>query len=178
MKYWPVPKSYSKNIPQNNKPGSFWKNRLDRFHCGVDIYAPKLSKVLSIESGEVIDSGIFTSPMDVYYWNTTYFVDIKNNDNVYFRYAELNNTTVKKGDIVDAGDIIGFVGQVLNKSKIDDKSPQYIRDLKNKDNLSMLHFELYIGSPKLSKKYLGGNWFEEKKPNNLLNPTEFLQSIL
>lgn len=58
MRYWPVPDSYSKNIPLHGSSGSFWENRGDRYHCGVDIYAPPGSKVIAIECGEVIDLGV------------------------------------------------------------------------------------------------------------------------
>lgn len=77
MKYWPVPDRYSKDISADGSPGSFWENRQDRFHCGIDIYAPAGSDVLSIEDGEVIDIGIFTAPAKVPYWNITKYITIK-----------------------------------------------------------------------------------------------------
>ena len=58
-----LPKSYSKNIPNNNSPGSFWENRGDRHHCGVDIYPPPGSGIIAVENGEVIDVGLFTSSL-------------------------------------------------------------------------------------------------------------------
>jgi murein DD-endopeptidase MepM/ murein hydrolase activator NlpD len=60
MKYWPVLNNYSKIIPTSGS-GSFWEDRGDRHHYGVDIYAPDNSDVLSIEDGKIIDIGIFTS---------------------------------------------------------------------------------------------------------------------
>ena len=77
MKCWPAPKSYTKNLPTSGVPGSFWENRRDRYHCGVDIYAPEGSDVLSVEDGKVIDIDIFTSPDKIPYWNTTYYVLLK-----------------------------------------------------------------------------------------------------
>ena len=62
LKYWPVPNSHSKIVPTAGSPGSFWEDRGDRHHSGIDIYAPEGSNVLSIEDGKVIDIGIFTSP--------------------------------------------------------------------------------------------------------------------
>jgi hypothetical protein len=53
MVQWPVPESYSQRIPFPPSPGSFWENRDDRHHCGVDIYAPCGSVVVAVESGEV-----------------------------------------------------------------------------------------------------------------------------
>ena len=68
MKQWPVPKSYNKKIPNNNESGSFWENRNDRYHCGVDIYAPKLSEVKSVENGRIINFGKFTSSDIIIFW--------------------------------------------------------------------------------------------------------------
>ncbi|WP_440955614.1 hypothetical protein ACSAZK_01190 [Methanosarcina sp. Mfa9] len=42
----------------------------------------------------------------------------------------------------------------------------------------MLHFELwkeYLATS--NEKYLGGNWFAEEKPENLLDPTDYMESI-
>ena len=72
---------------------------------------------------------------------------------------------------------IGYVGTVLNVDKITEDSPRYILDMKNNNISSMLHFEVYISRPKITKKYLGGNWFGDSKPKNLINPTNYLQNI-
>ena len=98
MKHWPVPNSYSKSIPTENSSGSFWECRKDRHHCGIDIYAPDGSDVLSIEDGTVIDCGIFTSPDRIPYWNTTYYLLIKNETGLICKYAELGRVTVKVGE--------------------------------------------------------------------------------
>ena len=176
MKYWPVPNSYSKEIPTSNTPGSFWENREDRHHCGVDIYAPEGSEVLSVEEGKVIDIGIFTSPEIIPYWNTTYYVMIQNKTGHVCKYAELGIVTVNNHETVNSGQLIGHVGLVLNIDKITEKSPKYIQKLKKNKNRSMLHFELYNSIPKKSKMYSGGNWFERSKPDNLLNPATYLKS--
>ena len=39
MKVWPIKNAIIKNIPEKPLKGSFWENRTDRFHIGVDIYA-------------------------------------------------------------------------------------------------------------------------------------------
>jgi hypothetical protein len=42
----------------------------------------------------------------------------------------------------------------------------------------MLHFGLYSENPiTADENYLGGNWFNTNKPSNLLDPTEYLESI-
>ena len=133
MRHWPIPNSYSKEIPTAGSPGSFWENRIDRHHCGVDIYAPRDSGVISVENGKVVDVGIFTSPDVVAYWNTTYYILIKNNNGFICKYAELVDVVVDEGDFVKAGRLIGHVGRVLNASKIDDDSPLYIKSIKKSE---------------------------------------------
>lgn len=174
MKYWPVPNSYSKNIPFNGSHGSFWEDRGDRHHCGIDIYAPFGSKVLSIDKGIVLETGIFTTPKAVKYWNETKYILIKNQDGLIFKYAELENILFKTKDIVSAGQVIGYVGTVLNSEKINSNSPKYIQRINEENNLSMLHFEVYSSKPIKSKKYLGGNWFGTNNPKNLLDPSKCL----
>jgi len=78
MKYWPVPNSYSKKAPIKGDPGSFWEDRGDRRHCGIDIYAPAGSEVISIDDGTVIGMDSFTSKDKISYWNETNYVLIKN----------------------------------------------------------------------------------------------------
>lgn len=164
-------------IPQKGEAGSFWEDRGNRYHCGIDLYAPENTEVLSIEEGIVSETGLMTSPETLPYWNPTYYVIIKNISGTFCKYGELAECTVKKGNQVGSGQLIGYVGMVLNCEKIDESSPFYIRKLKNK-NSSMLHFELWKDKPITSHRdYLGGNWFSEEKPENLVDPTEYLGSI-
>ncbi len=173
MKFWPVPNSFSKNLPEKGS-GSFWEDRGDRWHCGVDIYAPEGSKVIAIEDCKVLKIGLFTNPERADYWNFTYFALVKQKDEKFCKYAELGEVLIKEGDFVKAGSQIGTVGLVLNPWKIDEESPIYIQKLK--ENPSMLHFETYSGSPEESEEYLGGNWFGVKKPKKLLNPVIYLKN--
>jgi murein DD-endopeptidase MepM/ murein hydrolase activator NlpD len=177
MKCWPVPNSYSKTIPKDESQGSFWENREDRHHCGIDIYAPEGSNVLSIEDGIVIESGTFTPNDIIPYWNKTYFVMIKNNSGLICKYAELNDVIVSVNNSVKAGQLIGHVGLVLNSNKINEKSPSYIQKIKRNGQCSMLHFELYKSIPIKSTYYLGGNWFSHITPEELLNPTYYIKNI-
>ncbi len=174
MRYWPVPNSYSRNIPKNNAQGSFWEDREDRYHCGIDIYAPVGSEVKSIEDGTVLDIGIFTSSNKVSYWNKTKYVLIKNTDNIICKYAELGEVTVKIKESIKASQLIGYIGTVLNIEKITEESPLYIKKLKQNNVPSMLHLEIYNSKPRQNKRYLGGNWFGTTKPKILLNPTYYL----
>lgn len=177
MRYWPVPNTYSKDIPKAKSQGSFWENRGDRRHCGIDIYAPDGSEVLSIEDGRVIDIGVATSPDKVPYWNTTYYILIKNRSGHICKYSELKDVVVNVNDDVKAGELIGHVGTVIDTSKVDESSPDYIQKIVKEKRQSMLHFELYRQSIEESEEYVGGNWFGDSKPTNLLDPTEYLKSV-
>jgi murein DD-endopeptidase MepM/ murein hydrolase activator NlpD len=164
-------------IPQKGEAGSFWEDREDRFHCGVDLYAPENTRIISIEGGIVTETGLMTSPDILPYWNPTYYVIIEHEGGLFCKYGELAGFTVKKGDEIGTGNLIGYVGMVLYSEKIDAYCPPYIQRLKNK-NPSMLHFELWKDNPITThRNYLGGNWFSEEKPENLVDPTRYLESI-
>jgi murein DD-endopeptidase MepM/ murein hydrolase activator NlpD len=178
LKHWPAPKSFTKTIPAIGSAGAFWEDRGDRRHCGVDIYAPAGSPAVAIEDGSVIEIGTFTTPEKVHYWNDTKYVLVENKTGSVCRYGELGGVAVAVGEFVEAGQLIGHIGIVLDKSKITQDSPAYIQKLKEKENLSMLHFELYSPLPGDTEDYLGGNWFGDSRPENLLDPADYLRSIL
>jgi murein DD-endopeptidase MepM/ murein hydrolase activator NlpD len=170
-----IPNNY--RVPQKGEAGSFWENRGDRYHCGVDIYAPENTEVLSIEDGIVVETGLMTSPYVLPYWNSTYYIIIEHRNGLFCKYGELAGLTLREGDRTESGQLIGYVGTVLNSEKIDESCPPYIQKLKN-ENPSMLHFELWKDHPiPTDKNYLGGNWFSNEKPENLLDPTKFLESL-
>lgn len=190
MKRWPLNQKISGNaawgeialkkskparIPQKGEPGSFWENRGDRYHCGVDLYAPENTEVVSVEGGIVAETGLMTSPEILSYWNPTYYVIIEHNKGLFCKYGELSSFTIKKGDEIEPGNLIGHVGTVLNSEKIDSSCPLYIQRLKNK-NPSMLHFEVWENEPIAAhRNYLGGNWFAEEMPENLRDPAGCLK---
>ena len=174
MKYWPVTNSYSKKIPIKGTPGSFWEDRGDRRHCGIDIYAPKGSDVLSIDTGKVIDVGVFTSPKMTSYWNLTKYIVIQTQKDLFYKYAELEDVTVNVGQIVKPGQIIGHVGTVLKLNKISNKEPKYIKVIKKNKNDSMLHFEVLKSIQKNTPNYKGGNWFSCTRPDNFFDPSPYL----
>jgi murein DD-endopeptidase MepM/ murein hydrolase activator NlpD len=178
MRHWPVPNSYSKTIPANGSPGSFWEDRGDRRHCGIDIYAPEGSDVIAIDNGKVIDIGLFTSPLWIPYWNTTYFILIKNTTGYICKYAELRDVNVHVDEQINSGQLIGHIGQVLNSQSGIEELPSYIKKLLRKKKLSMLHLELLKAPPKDPKNYLGGNWYGSKKPKYLVNPMSYLSLIM
>ncbi|MEG1027181.1 MAG: M23 family metallopeptidase, partial [Oscillospiraceae bacterium] len=73
-------------------------------HTGVDIKAEEGVKVKAIGNGEVVD--VFNDSM----WGTC--VIIKHNESIESHYCNLKSaTTVKKGQKVNCGDVIGEVGK-------------------------------------------------------------------
>jgi len=181
MKRWPVPDSDNKEVPRHGESGSFWEDRGDRHHCGIDIYAPKGSHIYAAGEGKVIETGIFTKPETVPYWNITYYILIKDSDTGHYsRWAELDSAAVSAGDTVTSGQLIGYVGGVLNPDKIGSEAPPYIQRLKHHGRLSMLHFELYgeHAMPDEIRLCLGGNAPKGTKPANLLDPTDYFQDTV
>ncbi len=173
---WPVPASTSRCLPTSG-PGSFWEDRGDRFHCGVDIYAPLGSQVLAVASGRVVQTELFTSPVFVDYWNETFTVTLVLENGVAVRFAELQDVRVSPESQINAGTVIGHVGQVLNPQRISQTAPAYIRQLKQNNQASMLHLEVLDRFPFHITNYLGGNVFENRCPEFLLNPTEYFANF-
>ena len=126
---WPVPQSHSKMLPRDGASGCFWENRGDRFHCGVDIYAPLGCDVLAVDAGVVVRTELFTSPEMINYWNDTLAVTIKHECRLIIRYAEMGDLLCHVGQKVRRGENIGHVGQVLQPARIKDQSPLYIKKL-------------------------------------------------
>lgn len=176
MKLWPVPNSFMKTLPKHPEPGSFWRFREDRYHCGVDIYAPQGSQVIAIENGIVVETGVFTSPKIISYWNETFYIIMQHDSGVYCKYAEMESVFAEVGERVFSGGEIGRVGEVLNSQQITTDAPAYIQSLQNNGNGSMLHLEMYDREPSNDEEeYLGGNAFNGKKLKNLIDPTEYFK---
>lgn len=177
MKHWPVPNSYSDEIPSSGSTGSFWEDRTDRFHCGVDFFAPSGSSVVAIDTGVVLDKGIFSDPINNKYLKKTYYIVIKSENNIIYKYAELSKLVVRVGEKILGGQEIGFVGDVLNMDIIDDEAPFYIREQAYMNLPSMLHLEMYKSPVMEVKPYDTGNFLGRLKPSSLLDPNVFLIGI-
>jgi Peptidase family M23 len=175
-RHWPLP-GIERGLPPEGSPGSFWEDRGDRRHAGVDLYAPAGSPVVAIEDGTVISTGVFTSAGPVPYWNQTYQVIIAHTSGIFCRYAELGDIFTGPGVPVSGGEVIGHVGTVLDPARIGAGSPPYIRSLKEQGRGSMLHLEVYDAVPGPSQDYLGGNWFTRERPARLLDPAILLGDI-
>jgi murein DD-endopeptidase MepM/ murein hydrolase activator NlpD len=176
MVTWPVPDSPAKTLPEKGEPGSFWEDRGDRRHCGIDICAPVGSLVVAIADGNVIETGVQTDPAWVPYWNRTCFVLVDHPGSCIARYAELADTTVRAGDTVREGECLGHIGTVIHPGRVTRTAPAYVRELVRSACTAMLHLECYRSLPVLPEdRYRGGNWFGPKPPAALCDPGTILQ---
>jgi murein DD-endopeptidase MepM/ murein hydrolase activator NlpD len=178
-RFWPL-KGAAKRLPPPHSVGSFWMNRGDRYHCGIDLYASVDTPVLATEDGNIIRTGMFTSPDQRSYWNTTYYVLFQTLSGPVLKYAELKEVSVENGQKVVAGQVLGTVGMVLNEAKIQEDAPDYIHEIKKQGLLSMLHLEVYENIPEdlHATHYLGGNCFKSEKPARLMDPLIYLEPPL
>jgi len=175
MPTWPLPGIPDHRIPGPGDAGSFWEDRGDRRHCGVDLHAPAGSRVLAIVQGTVLRIGIQTDPHRASYWNRTFYVLVKDQNGHIIRYAELGELSVGEGDHLEEGQCIGRVGAVIDPSRIDEGAPAYIRRLGAEGTCCMLHLEIYTAMPGSLDRYLGGNWFGCTPPAFLIDPTGLLR---
>ena len=96
--------------------GSFGIQRTHDVHTGIDLYCDEHTQVFAVESGRVIDVGIFTGEkVESPWWNETFYVSVLGNTGVVV-YGEIK-PCVNIGDIVDESSVIGTVMQVLKRDK-------------------------------------------------------------
>lgn len=71
-------------------------------HAGLDFRVPSGRKVHATGRGTVVSAG----------WNGGYgrMVEIEHSDGLTTRYAHMSKITVKEGDVVERGDVVGKVG--------------------------------------------------------------------
>ncbi len=140
-------------IPEENKFG--FKRKYD-YHTGVDLFCKENTKVYSMYNGIVTSIHKFTGFEESPWWNDTFAVMIYHPEiNKTILYGELI-ATVNAGDIVEEGNVIGNVKQVLKEDK---GKP-----------MTMLHIECYNGIQNDSV------WWKlnETKPENLEDISIFL----
>lgn len=126
-----------------------------RSHAGLDFVAPHGTKVYAITSGTVQRVAMF--------YQNTWAVEVKNDDGSILRYCEIK-TSLKAGDYVNQGDVIGTI-------------------LRADSGTEMLHMEVYLGdgegmlTQKDNKTY---KYVDESKNfqrrSDLLDPT-FLKDL-
>ena len=112
-------------------------------HKGIDLAAPKGREVYAVASGKVVAAGF-----GVWHSSYGYHVVIKH-DFGFTNYAHLSKITVKKGQSVSAGQIIGYCGSTGNST-----GPH-------------LHFEIHKGAKPWNRidpmPYIKGKIIGEKK---------------
>lgn len=81
---------------------SGYGKRFDRLHGGIDLAAAEGTPYKAIKGGTVIQAG--------HYGGYGYAVTIRTDDGVEMIYAHSRKVLVKKGDVVETGQVIGQVG--------------------------------------------------------------------
>ena len=143
-------------IPIGNHVGAFGVKRKHDIHKGIDLYCPEDTPVYAIEDGTVILMEAFTGVnADCPWWEETEGIYIRGESGI-FCYGEIKiNPSLRVGDEVEWGTLIGNVRRVL---KTDKGRP-----------MTMLHLAY--------KSYMttGIPWkLGEPQPDNLLDPTPIL----
>jgi hypothetical protein len=148
-------------IPLLPHPGAFGKQRKNHQHEGVDLYCKEGSEVLAIEKGIIRDIFPFTGPMiGSEWWNDTWAILIEGELGV-FNYGELiPASSLKIGQYVEAGQVLGVIRQVLVKNKT--------------RPMSMLHLEMYRHGTSKAISSWDNN---QPQPDHLCNPTEVLMKL-
>lgn len=145
-------------IPILPHPGAFGKIRKNHIHEGVDLYCENMDEVFSMLDGTIIGIFKFTGEhIGSPWWNNTWSILIKHH-NFTLNYGEIIPiNTIKPGDKINEGQLLGNVTTVLKKDK---GRPR-----------NMLHLEMYenvVDVPAME-------WaLDKEKPKNLLDPTELL----
>lgn len=111
-------KSYRITSPYGNRSGGF--------HQGIDLAAPKNTKIFASDGGKVIFSG----------WSGTYgqLVIIQHNSTYMTYYAHCNKLLVKEGQMVAQGDNIALVGTT------------------GRSTGNHLHFEIHVNKSTINPK--------------------------
>ncbi len=103
---WPLPGYY--NITSDYKMRVNPVTGVYGQHTGIDIAAPKGTKIRAAAGGTVVSAG----------WNNAYGwrVVISHGDGIQTLYAHMTAFNVSEGDKVSAGDVIGYVGSTGNST--------------------------------------------------------------
>lgn len=162
--YFPAPKfdgSYKLGMAQFG-----WRRPHGRVHAGCDLYAPLKSDIVAANDGIIVESG--------YFYERTQVIAISHDGIGVIRYGKILEIPVKflgkTGEKVEAGDLIGKVGQVIKISP-------------------MLHFELFDGTgtgkltvrpPATEPEYYNPGVLKNaryQRRADLMNPTELLDRL-
>ena len=155
-------------IPINAHPGAFGCARKHNFHEGIDLYGKPGQWVHAFRAGKVISNLPFTGPSVGHdWWLPTNAVLVKDEDG-YWVYGELTST-LKEGDVIESGDLIGKLTPVLPDSKLRLDIPGH--------SVTMLHLERWDNTYDPSTGWSSWNT-RESRPKYLQDPTLPLVDIL
>ena len=164
-----------KNVSSKFKQRNAYDGKDWGIHLGTDINSPAGTKVFSIGRGTVVYSklhpGEFSPAGKIVQRNWGGIIIIahkvpKNKKIFYSLYGHLGKRYVKKGDLVEMGELIGKVGKSMTESN-------GIWEIEH------LHFAIYIGP--FHGKVLPG-YYKRKKESELTrpeywrNPDSFIQN--
>ena len=105
-------------IPLPRHPGAFGTRRKYDVHSGIDLYAPHGETVYAVEDGRIVYADWFTGEKcNTPWWNNTRALYIEG-DTATMVYGEIaENSWLKEGMNVKAGQVIGTVLTVLKEDK-------------------------------------------------------------
>lgn len=167
-KWFPINLEKIVGIPINSHPGAFGCARKFNFHEGIDLYGQQGDWVYAIKDGVVVSNMTFTGPKEGHpWWLDTDALLIKDEEG-YYVYGELRSS-LKKGDVVKAGNKIGELTPVLPPHKKRDDIPGH--------SVTMLHLERW--SLEYDESLGWSSWANrESRPIYLQDPTPELIEIL
>lgn len=103
-------------IPIQPHVGSYGIQRKFDIHTGIDLYCPENTSVHAVESGTVIDVGIFTGEsVNSPWWLETSYITIEGPSGIVL-YGEVD-PLVKISDNIQAGQKIATIKRVLRNDK-------------------------------------------------------------
>lgn len=98
---WPLPGYSRLSSYFGTRPNPFGQPTQE-YHSGIDVPAPKGTKIVAAYDGEVAWS--------YYSSNAGNWVGIDHGDGIYTVYMHMSKRLVSEGDMVKKGDVIGLVG--------------------------------------------------------------------
>lgn len=117
-------------------------NGFSEKHKGFDMVGVGSNVIVSVCDGKVIHSRIITDKNNPT-WEWGNYVCIKGNDGRYYYYCHMHSRLVKAGDVVNAGDKIGIMGntgrsygahlhfEVREKDAKTPINPEFVLGIKN-----------------------------------------------
>lgn len=165
---FPLIERSKKKIHTKNHPGAFAYQRHGYVHSGVDIYCKANDSVFPVECGTIVNIVKFTgqhAEPPTPWWYDTWAILVEGKSGVVCYGEILPSEGIQIGQIVHGSNMLGRVLQVCKKAP-ENPPPNH--------SMSMLHLELYKHGT-----YDCPSWEKlENRPQELLNPTQFLLNAI